>query len=220
MSDGTIRSGSGTASEAGKDLVRGLPPYFPKDEQSGNFHLLDVVGRAIERMDADLKDVDRAATLQHADTTPSIEQIAEIVQVDPKSGESKDKYRARVLGEFQTLTSEGTVGDMLINASVILNTDIENLIYERLEPGYFSLKVPGKSIDLLALTDAEFAEIMAQQAAAGYTVDVQKLGTFTYIRQSQYEDTNFTHDPDKGYDGLDANGDPKGNGGTYSGILE
>jgi len=208
----------GESSKAGQELVRGLPPYFPKDEQSGNAKLLDVIGRSIERLDADTEDLNRASTLQHADSIPQIKQLAEIVQVYPKSGESKDKYRARVLGEFQSLTSEGTVSDMLINASVILNTNVSNIIYERLEPGYFSVKIPGKAVDSLAISDTEFASILQLQAAASYTVDVQKLGTFTYLTPDQYNSGTF--DATRGYDGLDVNGDPKGNGGTYSGILE
>lgn len=220
MSNGQVTGSSGPVSETGKELVRGLPPYFPRDEDSGNLRLLDVVGRAIERMGFEIDEVDRAATLQHADTISQIEKIAQVLGVAPKTNESKEKYRARVLGEYQTLTSEGTLNDILTNAAVILNTDPSSIVYERLEHGYYSLKIPSRPIESLALTDAEFASILKNQSAAGTSVDVQKLGTFTYITPEQYDDAGFTHDPDKAYAGLDANGDPKETGGTYSGILE
>jgi hypothetical protein len=44
------------------------------------------------------------------------------------------------------------------------------------------------------------------------------LGTFTYITPTQYNDG--LSEAQYGYDGLDINGDPKDNGGTYAAVLD
>ncbi len=56
-------------------------------------------------------------------------------------------------------------------------------------------------------------------------IEVLTIGTFTYTDTDSYsggdpyDPGSQTSDASKGYDGLDANGDPKDNGGTYAGAL-
>lgn len=219
MSQVNIVVHSGDISDNGTDLIAGLPDYFAKDYQSLNFRLLDVVGRKVDTLDADISAIDRASTVQHADTVAQIEELAKLVGVPARENESKEKYRTRVMAEFQLATTEGTAGDLINNTSTILDIDPSNITYSEL-PGTISIGVPGSAVSALNISEGDVATIIDRQAAAGYSVNSLKIGTFTYITPTDYNDAGFVHDPKLGYDGLDVNGDPKGNGGTYAGLIE
>lgn len=217
MSDVTITKSDGDHGKNTEDLVRGLPSWMPNDPGSGNFNLLDSIGRAIDRLDADIRSTDRAASLQEAQSIGEVETLAYPVETKPKSGESLEKYRLRTMAEFQTITTEGTINEILLNAATLLGVDSSLLYYEQLAPGHSAIRVPMAAIDNLALNGSAFAENLKSQNAASYRLDITVSGTFTYISPDDY--TAGTHDSTIGYDGLDANGDPIGSGGTYSGVL-
>lgn len=219
MSDAEVLVSDGAESNAGTYIFRRLPSWMPTADHTGNFKLLDVVARAIDRLDGDIQDVDNAVTVQHAESIPQLEQLAKLVALPPNEGEPREKYRSRVIADFQTLTSEGTPTDLIENAATILDVNPTSIGYRKLsENGAVELAVPGSALDSLALSDQEFVTIIGNHAAAGFRVEATVKGTFTYITPTDY--SNNDHDPSKGYDGLDSNGDPKNNGGTYAGIIE
>lgn len=219
MSDGEVLVSEGAESQNGQALIDQLPPWMPKDESTGNFKLLDVVGRAIDRLDGDIADVDNAATVQHAETVAQIERLAKLVSLPPRQGESKEKYRARTIAEFQTLTSEGTAGDIINNAATILNTKPTKVGYTKLnENGVVNLGVPSDALDASALTGDDFKTIITKQAAAGFRIEATLRGTFTYITAETYN--NGDHDAAKGYTSdTDGDGSPDDGGGTYAGLI-
>lgn len=210
-----------STSENGSELAKQLPPWMPKDPESGNFRLLDVIGLAFDRLDEDIETANRATSVQHADTIAQLEELAKIVDLIPQRGEGKEKYRARVFAEFQLVTNEATPAEIILNAANILNVDPERIRYEELdEPGVILLRVPASAVDSLSVSEEEFAQIINRLVAAGVRVDTLKTGTFTYISESDYEDSSFVHESERGYDGLDTNGEPKESGGTYSGLID
>jgi hypothetical protein len=218
MSEGEVLVSGGEASESGEDIFLALPPWMPKDETTGNFKLLDVVGRGFDRFKDDLRDVEDAVHPQNAQTIGQLEELAQLVEVESKSGESADKFRKRVIGEFQTTTSEGTVGDLFNNISTLLSVSKKKIQYqEGTENGTLVLSVPGSAIDSVSITKQEFANIIDKHTAAGFRSEIKARGTFTFMTPSDYNNNN--HDASKGYDGLDSNSDPKDNGGTYAGLL-
>lgn len=218
MTEGEVLVSGGEASENGEFILRRLPPWMPRTESDGNFKLLDVVGRGFDRLDGDIQQVDNATTVQDAENKQTIRELARLVEELPKEGESVEEYRLRVIASFQKVTSEGTLEDIFGNIATLLDISLEEISYQDLDVnGEILLGVPGNAIDSVALTKVQFAEVLKEQSAAGYRIDVTARGTFTYISPSQY--TNDNHDATKGYDGLDANGDPKDNGGTYAGVL-
>lgn len=200
-----------------RQLVSGLPPWMPRDDDSGNYKFFDVIGEEFDRMDADIEAIDRATLVQKAQSIEELEQLATTVGATPKEGETLSKYRTRVMSELQALTSEGTIGDLIVNTAVLLGTSYDKVVFELLEPGYGTLKVPLTAVDALDISDAEFADILSRQAAAGYRIEITKSGTFTYTSAADY--TPGESFPERGYGGLDINGDPKDTGGTYSGVL-
>lgn len=205
-------------SDSGEEIFRRLPAWMPTTESSGNFKLLDPVGRAFDRLKEDIDGVDNATTVQNAESIEQVQKLAKLVEVTPKSNESLEKYRKRVISEFQNATSEGDIPGLFENVSTLLGLKVSQIGYfESSENGSFILSVPGDSIDNAAVTQSEFSEIITDQVAAGFRADIQSRGTFTYLTPAEYN--NNEHDPSKAYDGLDSNGDPKGDGGTYAGVL-
>lgn len=218
-------------SESGDDLFRGLPAWMPTDESSGNFKLLDVVGRNIDALDADIEAVDKASTPQDATSVAQLRQLAKLVALPPEGGESTSKYRARVIAEFQTYTAEGTARELIENAATLLDLDPEQIEYSQLsENGVVSLNIPNKALENVSLTGTQFADIIEKHVAAGYRVETTLSGTFTYLGTTAYtgpydaasggyDSTQLASDATKGHDGLDINGDPKDTGGTYAGVI-
>lgn len=208
--------------DAAFELAQQLPPWMPKDPESGNYKLIYAIGKAFERLEEDIEAVDRATTVQHADTIAQLWELAKLVSLTPLEGESKEKYRARVFAEFQLTTNEATPAELIENAANILDVGPENITYDELDEAFvIRLGVPGSAIDSIAITDTEFADIMDRLAAAGARVDSVKLGTFTYITVEDYNDPEFVHNASLAYDqDSDLDGQPDGNGGTYSGLIQ
>lgn len=227
MSDAEILVSAGDESDAGKFLIRRLPPWMPKSADTGNFKLLDPVGRAIDRLDGDIQDVDNAASVQNAETVASLRELAKLVETPPKTNEDLEKYRARVFSEFQTATTEATPRHVLTNAASLLNIRESKIEYKKIAHGTVELRIPGEALENAAISDSEFVTIMGKHSAAGFSLESTIGGTFTYLAESaysgsytSYEPSNLNSNATKGHDGLDNNDDPKDNGGTYAGLIE
>lgn len=232
MSDAEVLVSSGQESENGEYILRRLPPWMPRSPDTGNFKLLDVVGRAVDRLDADLSDLDAATTVQHAETKDQLRELARLVELPPEKAEGREKYRTRVIAEYQTTTTEGTPRDVLQNVATLLDVAPKKIKYKNLdENGAVSIGIPGEALESLGLSDSEFMEVVAKHSAAGFRIDATVSGTYRHIGEAAYtgpyDSANGGYDPaqldsdaTKGHVGLDANGDPTGDGGTYSGIIE
>lgn len=206
-------------SASGKELQRALPPWYPKDDQAGLADIMDGIGNRIDEMQADIEAVDRASTVQHADTLAQLRQHGKLVSLLPREGESKESYRSRLIAAFQLNTCEGTAEDIITIASEILNISVRRVVYEKsTEAGAVTVSLPATAVSNLNLTTGDVATIVDSLAAAGYRVDAVASGTLEYVTETEHANTtDWTGYP--GYDGLDANGNPTGTGGTYSGLL-
>ena len=202
-------------------LAAQLPEYMPKDPNSGNFRLLSTIAERIDDLDSDISAVDRAKNAQTADTIEQLDHLARLVDLKPYQDETLEHFRSRVISEFQLVTSEGTVNDLLTATATILNTRVNSIRYTEQHTsgsGRCQVGVPSSKLSDIELSDTEFIEIVDQLIPSSYAVDVLLNGTFSYVSVSDYESGNFGRD--YGYDGLDSGGDPKNNGGTYAGVLE
>lgn len=149
-----------------------------------------------------------------------LHEFGKLVSAPPREGESPEHYRARLLVRFGALSSEATISSVLGAVSRILDTDKPNIGYDEPaggEHGTVQITLPGEAIDESALSESEIANMMNRIVAASYRVNALRSGTFTYITPDDYDLDN--HDSTLGYDGLDANGDPNDNGGTYAGTI-
>ena len=205
-------------SESGEYILRRLPGWMPTDTTTGNFKLLDSVGHAIDRLDSDIEAVDKATTPQEAETVAQLEELAKLVSLPSKQNEGKEKYRSRVLVEFQHVTNEGTIDELVSNVATLLGVSISKVDFRTNDHGSITLAVPGNALDSLEITNTEFVEIAQSLIAAGFNLSAIRRGTFTYCTPTEYQNANY--EASKGYDGLDADGNPKDNGGTYAGLIE
>ncbi|SEL17068.1 hypothetical protein [Haloferax larsenii] len=223
MSDGKIVGSDGPGSEAVEDLVRALPAYFPKDESSGNYKLLDVVGEAIDRLDNDITTVDKAMSIQDAEKSESIDRIADAVGIKRRAGESLEKYRTRVLIEFQSLTSEGTLSDLFISFASILNADEEDFWFQDWADLYgsdsrFAFLVPYQKVQDSVLEPSDIPTLADKLAPAGKEVEAQYNGSFRPVSAADYQSGNYQQG--RGFGTLDGNGDPAESGGTFGGLIQ
>ena len=205
------------------DLVLSLPAYFPKEETSGNYKLLDVIAESIDRLTQDIETVERAMTLQDADDEASIDRIADIVGTSRREGESVEKYRMRTLLAFQSLTLEGTISDMLISFASILRADESEFWYQDWAKLYgvastFALLVPPDRVADSILEPAEIKEIASLMTPAAKSVEVQYNGTFRPVSVDDYLSGNY--DPDAGFGTIDEHGNPDTSGGTFGGLIQ
>lgn len=226
MTEGKVLVSGGEASENGEFLFKRLPPWMPATEGDGNFKLLDVVGREFDQLDGEIHEVNKETTVQKSSRIANIREIARLVGELPKQDETLEEYRIRVIASFQKVTCEGTLEDIFNNFSILLNISPEKMTYEDLEAnGEILIGIPGNAIDDVALSREKFAEVIENQPAAGFRIDVKSLGTMTFVGSDEYtgsgtfDPADLESDSARGFDGLDANGDPKNNGGTYAGIL-
>lgn len=201
-------------------LVDTLPTFMANDETSGNWHLMTPIGNQMDTLDADIESVDRGTFVQNADSIDQLEELARMVETVHRDGESKEHFRSRIFARYQLNTAEGTLRDLMQSVATILDTDIETIGYEDYgQGGIVGLILPGQKVKAINLSTAEIANILNDLAPAGYEVVGKTKGTFLYVTPATYNDTDTDWSNYEGYDGLDSNGDAKGNGGSYAGIV-
>ena len=196
-------------------LVDDLPVYVPKSDRGPNYKLLDVVGRQLDRLDVDIEAVDNAMTVQHADTVDQITELAKLVDTPPRHQESRERYRSRVIAAFQAVAGKATIEHLFVALETILDIEPEQITYiERSGSNAISVGLPGRRVDQMALEPADVAAIVRSLVPAGARIDAYADGTFKFVSITDYENGNY--DTRYGFDGLDADGNPKGNGGTFA----
>jgi hypothetical protein len=201
----------------GDRLFADLPAWLNKNHGSNNYALMQALGESFDVLDEYIEKVENAATPHYADTIAQLEKHGAMVGVTPRDGESVESYRTRVISGFQKINSSGTHEDILGSVSTLLNTNPESISFlPSPEDGLVRLSLPSSALDNLNISSADFVAEIQDQLTAGYRIDVQLTGTLEYISVSQFDAGAW--DFDAGYDTL-VNGEPTGEGGTYSGIL-
>lgn len=148
-----------------------------------------------------------------------LRELGRLVGVLPRSNESTYQYRARLLAEYAKLTSSGTITDLLTAAASIIGLENTEPIGYREDSAFVELQFPKPQLDDAVLDANTVVELIDDRIlTAGYRLEGTLRGTFTYITPQDYETANW--DPELGYDGLDTDGNPKDNGGTYAGLIE
>ena len=218
MTDRELELDIDTELERVELLVDTLPDYFPKADTTNNFKLYGPIGAELKRL---ATDIEKAHHEVRPSKTTSMELLVEqgkLVGVSPKNNEPKEKFRMRVIARYNNITSEGTIKDIIQTASYILSVSADQIGYEETTtPGLVKVGLPYKALNDISLTSENIVSVLEQNIAVDYEIGGYLTGTFTFISVTDYNNSN--HDSTLGYDGLDANGDPKGNGGTYSTLL-
>lgn len=214
----------GTYNDPTLKMLDTLPPWYANGEGTPNEDLIEPVGSELREIKADLNDIERASMPQNADTIEQLSDIASLVDITPNVGESIGHFRARIIAELQIVTAKGTISDLLTGLAVILDVDVTRIgpYSEYSEGGRASVTVPQGSLDNTDLTDTEIATLGQKILAASYGLDTTVKGSLKFVSVETYNDVTDGSDSWNnypGYDGLDSNGDPKGNGGTFAGVV-
>lgn len=149
-----------------------------------------------------------------------LQALAQPIDLPPEESEAVEHYRARILAEFSLTTSRGTIEDLIVTAAEILDVDESSIGFSEPsggENGTAEISLPTAALDQYELDDQDLVSVLDRLIPAGYRLTGFRGGTFTYITPADYDVDN--HDASLGYDGLDGNGDPNGNGGTYAGLI-
>ena len=209
-----------------EQLVNSLPSYYADDDESGNWKLLDAVGRQVVDLDGDIQTLDGETTVQEAMDVDSLEELAGMVQVQRYSGESRDHYRARILAEYQLNTSEGTIDDAFGSIATILGCEIEDLwfqdwrfLFGEVHRRTVCFLLPRDGVEGIDLSGEEISEVVQKLAPVGTTVKSQYNGSLRYKTKDEFESKNW-NGFDGGYDALDSEGNPTGKGGTKGGLIQ
>lgn len=149
-----------------------------------------------------------------------LDRIGEYAQLDRRTGESDAHYRQRLIVQMQQFVAGGTIDDIKSICAVLLETqkrEIEIVENFGIEPARFDIQVPLTFIENAGVTPSEFEENVSDAAAAGVRPVITTTGSFEYRSYEDYQ--NGINTPEKGYDGFDADGNPRGIGGEYAGYL-
>lgn len=223
LDDGDYADRSTTGvNDVNEDLLSRLPPYLPRGVNTGHWALMRPAAERLREAEHDIQSVDLAQNVQDAETIDQLAELGKLLDTPPNEGEAKEHYRARLLAEGMLATSEGTIKDVIFGAAEILDVTMEDIGYSEpivgtTENGTASLDLPGAALDSINLTNSEVATFLDDLASVGCRIQGIRSGTFTYITPNDYNSSNF--DTTKAYDGLDTDGDPKDNGGTYAGVI-
>lgn len=182
-----------------EQIAAGLPIWMPRGPETDNYKLLKAVGDSLDRMEQDMRDVQNAIHPQNAGTLGELQKLGIRMGVTLRTGESKESYRARIIGRHQALTCGGSDEELLGNMAIILNTDVENITFgEMTEPGTVPMSIPGEALTNLSLSAEDVESIINAQTAAGYRVILSESGSLRYITEAQYNAADY--DSTKGYD--------------------
>jgi hypothetical protein len=151
-----------------------------------------------------------------------LQPLGKLVNVLPNEGEKFARYKARVLAEYAISTCEGTISDILETTAYIIDVDSSSIVYEEPAPGEengtVEMRLPSGALDESSLTEKDITDAAERLLAASYRLRSVRLGTREHKSLADVNANN--NNPDKAYDGLDANGDPKDTGGTYAGLIQ
>lgn len=196
-----------------------IKPAFDTDDGSQFDGLLNTLADEFEAFEDELEDVTLAAYVDSAHGR-QLDKIGEFLITPRNTGEADDHYRGRLKTQLVALTGGGTVWSMKQTGAALLAVDpgeIEIVEDFDVEPARFELKVEERRFDEANVTPEDFRKFLDTAKAAGVRIVAQSIGGFTYRSEADYLDG--TNDPDSGYDGLDADGNPRGVGGTYTGLF-
>lgn len=205
-------------------LIDTLPPYMEDAKGEGNWSLLWPIGERFDELDDNIDEVDRASSVTFADTIDQLDEHAKLVSEKRRGSESKEHYRSRLIARYQLNTNTGSIKEFIEGAATIIDVSISDVTYidyyrEFNVRGVVGLRIPSQSVEQLDISAEELAKILQDITPAGREVRAQLSGTFQYVSAQEYEQRDDWTDYQYGYDGLDDDGNPKEEGGTYAGTL-
>lgn len=145
-----------------------------------------------DRIDGDLASIHDA---QHIDTAEgdNLEQLGKLVQIHRKSGESDDKYRARIKLKFRVGNIGTTYDEFAEFTGVMLETDARNVEFSYnfgSDPATVNVAADGDLYNSTSLTSEEIADFLEEAVPAGHAVKATEKGTFRLKSDGDTDDAS------------------------------
>mgnify|MGYP006269109901 CR=1 FL=1 len=161
---------------------------------TNTYKLMRALTSVMDEEDKNLNEVKRA---HHIDTAvdEELEQFGDLVQLDRKSGENDEKYRARLKVQYRVGNIGTTFDEFSQFSSVLLDTNITNIEFNfnfGASPATAIVATDPAVYDSVALTRTEVEEFLGEAVPAGHSVTVLERGTFRLKADGDIDD------PDKG----------------------
>lgn len=187
------------------DLVKSA---FPTGDGTTWDKVLNIVCHEFEREHTVIQSLIDQRFIETA-TARQLDMIGEQFGIERGTDERDEHYRARVKLEFPAHTTETTIADVLDITARLLDCDKRRITLVEsfeIEPARFDIFIE-EIVFQTAGIDVEELEVLLQRIkAAGVRVLTTVGEQFTYRSVGDFEDG--TNDPEKGYGGLDEEGDP------------
>jgi len=193
-------------------LKENTSAWFPTEGDTEKLFI--PAANSLGDLDEEIKDTQAGLYLETATTFAEVEKLGKIVGVRPADSDTLQYYKKRVATQYQQLSQAGNPVDILSYASTLFEIDEEDITLDFIDDkAKFKLSAPTGSIQSSTQNVSNASAVFQEITAATFSADIIGKGTLEYITESEYQSGNY--DSSNGYDGLDSNGDPKGNGGTY-----
>lgn len=199
MTDGDITDDRNIA-EADSEWDSGIA--FSPDNNT--YALMRALLTEADRIDSDLEDIYDQHHVNSA-TGDDLEKIGDLVNVRRQTGESDNRYRARIKGKFRAATTDTTFDQFVEFTASVLSTEISNVEFLTsygARPATVDVAADTSVYDGVDLLPSELADILDDSVPAGHRVRVLERGTFRLKADGD------TDDPDKGLtsDGISTGG--------------
>lgn len=144
------------------------------------YRLVDALLSEADRTDEDLEEIYEQQHIDSA-TGDDLDQFGRLVDVDRQTGESDNKYRARIKASFRASTISTTWDEYVEFAATVLSTDIDNLNFRTnygAQPATVNVGAQSDVYSSLDLTAQEAANLLERGVPAGHEVNLLEGGTF------------------------------------------
>jgi hypothetical protein len=160
--------------------------------ESTMYRLVDALLAEADRIDANLEEIYEQQHVASA-TGDDLDQFGRLVDVDRETGESDDKYRARIKAAFRASTISATWDEYVEFAASVLSTDVDNLNFRTNYgglPANVNVGAQPEVYESLDLTSEEVAELLGRGVPAGHEVTLLEGGTFRLKADGENDDAS------------------------------
>lgn len=147
---------------------------------SNMYRLLNSILSEADRIDGDLEEIYEQQHIDSA-TGDSLEQFGELAEVDRNTGESDDKYRARIKANLRASSIGTTYDEYLEFCAAVLSTGVNNIElstnYDG-NPATVTVSTDSNVYNNINITPSEIIDILGRGVPAGHEVVALEVGTF------------------------------------------
>lgn len=148
--------------------------------QSNMYHLVDALLSQADRIDEDLEEIYEQHHIDSA-TGADLDQYGELAEIDRNTGESDDKYRARIKANIRASSIGTTYDEYLEFTASILSTSVNNIElstnYDG-DPATLTVSTDSSVYENIDITPTEIVDILGRGVPAGHEVKALEVGTF------------------------------------------